>query len=453
MAASSHPGLRGCLAQFCCRSVRAAGALLLPLLLAVTPHAAFAEQVTPSERVERSVVIRSAPSARSEPIGALFPGDSLEVVDDDIPHWYVVRLPDGRTGYVSKNWTVPVPGLAAADVPAGGFLIHSIDVGTGLAVLIEGPDFTLLYDGGSNDDLARGPSNRVTAYLRKVRPNLRRIDHLILSHPHRDHVELLPDVLGAYEVRHVWDSGRYNPICGYRAFLERVADEPGVTYHNAVPGSGPHEVELEERRCYGTAMPRRTLRIPSERISSAPVSLGANARMTFLHADGGRHSSPNENSLVVRVDLADRRVLLMGDAEGGERRDWSDEPAPEPDSVEGHLLDCCADALKADILFAGHHGSRTSSRRTFLDSVDADHYVISSGPVRYGSVTLPDAVIVEELDRRGTVWRTDVADASCAASSAKIGPDNDGKAGGCDNVRFAVHPTGRIDGHYARIAD
>ena len=438
------------MARLCRHWLQLTVALLL--LLAVGPQAALAEQVRASDRVERSVVVRAAPTTQSEPIGALFPGDTLEVVDDDIPRWYQVRLPDGRTGYVSKSWTVLIPD-AAPDTAAGGFLIHSIDVGTGLALLIEGPDFTLLYDGGSNDDLARGQMNRLTAYFREVRPNLRRIDHLILSHPHRDHVELLPDVLSAYEVRHVWDSGRFHPICGYRAFLERVAAEPGVTYHTALPGNDPHQVELEARECYEASLPQRTLRIARQRIPSSPITLGTNARMTFLHADGSRHPSPNENSLVVRVDLGNRRVLLMGDAEAGEREDWTDESAPEPESIEGHLLACCRAALRADILFAGHHGSRTSSRRAFLDAVDAEHFVISSGPVRYGSVTLPDDVIVEELDRRGILWRTDLDDPACAINPAKIGPDDDGEAGGCDNIRIAIRPNGQITGGYARIAD
>ena len=38
-----------------------------------------------------------------------------------------------------------------------------VDVGTGLAVLVRSPGFTLVYDGGSNDDLARGPDNRFLA--------------------------------------------------------------------------------------------------------------------------------------------------------------------------------------------------------------------------------------------------------------------------------------------------
>jgi beta-lactamase superfamily II metal-dependent hydrolase len=48
------------------------------------------------------------------------------------------------------------------------------------------------------------------AYLKAVAPTLTTIDHLILSHPHQDHVELLADLFAAYDVRQVWDSGRIN---------------------------------------------------------------------------------------------------------------------------------------------------------------------------------------------------------------------------------------------------
>jgi len=70
------------------------------------------------------------------------------------------------------------------------------------------------------------------AFLSAAYPNLTRLDHVILSHPHRDHVELLPDVIQALDVGDVWDSGAINNICGYRAFIKVVADK-ALTYHNA----------------------------------------------------------------------------------------------------------------------------------------------------------------------------------------------------------------------------
>src|SRR3546814_3981510 len=79
--------------------------------------------------------------------------------------------------------------------------------------------------------------------------------------------------------------------------------------------------------------------------------------------------SSDLNSVVVRLDLGSRRILLAGDAEGGERKPPS-EP-PESGSVEAKLIACCAADLKSDVLIVGHHGSLTSSRRAFLDAVGA----------------------------------------------------------------------------------
>src|SRR3954451_21324541 len=48
------------------------------------------------------------------------------------------------------------------------FVVHVVDVGTGLGVFVEGPDFRLIYDAGSNDDTAIGERNRFVAYLHAV---------------------------------------------------------------------------------------------------------------------------------------------------------------------------------------------------------------------------------------------------------------------------------------------
>ena len=168
--------------------------------------------------------------------------------------------------------------------------------------------------------------------------------------------------------------------------------------------------------------------------------------MTFLHADGSHHSSFNENSLVVRLDLGDTRVLIMGDAEAGGRQDPSDIPAPN--SIEGQLIDCCVTDLRADILVVGHHGSMTSSRTAFLDPVGAQTFIVSAGPTRYGSVVLPDQVVIDELESRGQVFRTDRNDDTCGQNQAKVGPDDDGKPGGCDNVRIDIAAGNQITVEY-----
>jgi hypothetical protein len=114
---------------------------------------------------------------------------------------------------------------------------------------------------------------------------------------------------------------------------------------------------------------------------------------------------------------------------------------PSPSSIEGVLVTCCASELAAQVLVVGHHGSRTSSRRAFLDAVGASAFVVSSGPKKYSSVVLSDADVIAELEARGQLFRTDVDDAACGANTAKIGPDADGRAGGCDNVRLLIGGT------------
>jgi hypothetical protein len=76
----------------------------------------------------------------------------------------------------------------------GTFTVDVVDVGTGLGVFVHGPDFALVYDGGSNDDLGRGTGNRMLAFIKAVAPTLTNIDYLILSHPH--HAAIVPPRCG-----------------------------------------------------------------------------------------------------------------------------------------------------------------------------------------------------------------------------------------------------------------
>jgi competence protein ComEC len=414
---------------------------LLVVLLVSSSIVLAADSVVPSADVTTRVIVRATASSASAQVGSLSPGQQAELLGS-VPNWHKVLLPNGRTGFVPKRWT-DVRTLGTPPPPAASptFIIDAVDVGTGLAVLVRGPDFTLLYDAGSNDDKAHGANNRVLAYLKLVVPTLQAIDHIILSHPHTDHAELMGDLFAAYQVRSVWDSGRLHDICGYRYFLTAIRDEPGVQYHNALQDGGTRDYAFAAKRC-DTPLPAETVRVAlaSRMTTDAPIPLGQQATMTILYADGAKHPSPNENSVVVRLNLGTTKVLFTGDAEAGGRKPPAD--APLPTSIEGTLLACCASDLAADILIVGHHGSKTSSRKAFLDAVSAKIFVVSSGPTKYSSVTLPDEEIITELGARGQVFRTDVDDQACATNPRKVGADNDGKPGGCDNIRITISATG-----------
>lgn len=406
---------------------------------------AFAGQVTPDDRVKTRVIIRHDPSADSAPIGRLLVGESLEL-SRELSGWYEVRLPDGTLGYVSKAWTNSTEeGLPeVAFTSNSSFKVHVIDIGTGLSVFIEGKDFAMLYDGGSQDDLAKGKDNRILAYIKAVNPALKILNHLVLSHPHKDHVELFPDIFDKFEIKNVWDSGTVNLTRGYCNFLSKVTQEVGVKYHDAISSGQVRSVACK----VGVVSIKQ-----AEQMTATPVPLGQNAKMTILYRDAQKHPDPNENSVVVRLDLGQKRILLAGDAEGGERRAPSS--PPDANSVEKKLLECCAADLKADALIVGHHGSKSSSRHSFIDAFGANVYVISSGPHTYGKnhIVLPDAEIVTALEARGKVLRTDINDQECMVSESKIGPDVDESPGGCSNVVLEIGASGNLTASYSQVQD
>jgi beta-lactamase superfamily II metal-dependent hydrolase len=414
-------------------------------LMLVSSSVALADDVLPTNEVTTRVVVRAGPSSQTGDIGSLREGEQAELLGS-VPNWYRVRLANGTEGFVAKRWTRVV---SAPGQPPPSFTLDVVDVGTGLGILLRGADFTMVYDAGSNDDVALGANNRMLAYIKTVAPALKVIDHVILSHPHRDHVQLLPDLFEAYQVREVWDSGVLNPICAYRAFLVAVRDKPGVQYHTAAQNFGTQDFSFTAPECTEVVHLTHASSISME----SPVHLGQGASMNFLYVDGALHADKdfNENSLVVRLDLGGTRVLLMGDAEAGARQDPS--TPPKQNSIEGSLLACCASELSAKVLVVGHHGSKTSSRRAFLDRVGASVFIVSAGPTKYGSVVLPDQEVINELASRGRVFRTDLNDRTCGQNSAKIGPDADGKPGGCDNVRVLIPSSGDLQVDYWRGAD
>jgi competence protein ComEC len=327
--------------------------------------------------------------------------------------------------------------------PPGTFRVHMIDVGTGLAILVQGHDWNLLYDGGTGD-----PSEkplRVVAYLAAAIgpsgdalcvepgasvPRVRlRLDHVVLSHPHLDHGSALDLVLHCYDVANVWDSGRINDAVFYREFLFAVARSTTAAYRTAA--SVP-----DDRRVHVKGADIEIARW--ERFSEGDtIELGAAARFTILHAEAKKTRDPNQNSIVIVVELAGARLLLVGDAESGRRAD----PTAPVGDIEKFLLSHHVERIRADILQVGHHGSKTSSRRAFVEAVQPRLALVSAGPKRYHSVVLPDAEVLAELRRIGAeILRTDEHDASCPLPR-RIG-GNKGP-GGCDTFIITIEPAGR----------
>ena len=243
--------------------------------------------------------------------------------------------------------------------PTEGLAVHFIDVGQGDCELVEAQGHFLLIDGGE-----RGSEEKVVKYLRKQ--GVERLDYVVSTHPHSDHMGgLAYGVLAAFPVGTVI-APRFSPentpdTQTYEKFLDAVTDlvANGTKAKYARPGD------------------------------VYPLGEASFTILGPLKEDGKNY---NNDSVIVRVEYQDRAALFMGDAEK---------------SVETALLKEYGAGLRADLLKAGHHGSKTSSNEDFLYIVRPEELVISCGVGNsYGH---PHPEVLERCKAMGIrVHRTDI---------------------------------------------
>lgn len=202
-----------------------------------------------------------------------------------------------------------------------------LDVGQGDAIFIESPSGKqMLIDGG--------PDKSVVRELSRVMPFYdRTIDVVINTHPDRDHIGGLPEVLRRYRVAQVFDPG-VESDSGTYGYYRQLIESKDIEY------------------------------IAARRGQIIDFGDGTYAEILFPDRDLNGISNDNNASVVARVVYASTSVMLTGDA---------------PKSVEQYLAALGGDALDSDILKAGHHGSRTSSGELFVVAVSPVWAIISAG--------------------------------------------------------------------------
>lgn len=223
------------------------------------------------------------------------------------------------------------------DVPPGELEIHHIDVGQGDATLLIGPDGeTMLIDSGRFED--NGTS--VLAYLKEQ--NVSRIDHLVTTHPHADHIGGHEAIIETYERR--------------RGGIGTIYD-PGTT----------HTTETYDE--YLTAVERHDVR--HRTVHGGDSIPFGETNVTVLHPpEDATTADLNDRSLVLLVAFGETEYLTTGDSEA---------------RAESRLVSHHAETIDAEVYQVAHHGSSTSSDETFLESVDPEIAVISSaGNSPYG---------------------------------------------------------------------
>lgn len=264
---------------------------------------------------------------------------------------------------------------AGKEVSAGqiigeeGLSVHFIDVGQGDCSLILTESAAVLIDAGEVDEGAAAVD-----YIKSL--GVERLDIIIATHPHSDHIGGLPDVIKAF------DAGKI--------IVPRISEE-------MTPTTKTYENFLEAVRNKGlrlTAAKRGDIYALSEKEDEITIEI--------LAPISDQYDNLNNYSVVCSVSYGDVSFLFTGDIEK---------------EVEEEILDASG-LTEADVLKVPHHGSGTSSSEEFLYAVNPGICVIQCGAGNsYGH---PNAEAIERLLTTGAdIYRTDLGGTVIAVSDEK----------------------------------
>ena len=253
---------------------------------------------------------------------------------------------------------------------SGNFEMHVLDVGQGDAILLRSNRGNwVVVDAGRMWKTGDAGRSVIVPYI-MARGG--RVEGLIISHAHADHIGGAASVMRLLRPRVFLDAAFAQGSEVYARSL-RTADSSNVEWRRV----HPHDVmKLDD------------------------------VTIRFLAPDSAWTASlsdPNEASTVALVEYGSARFLLMGDAE---------------ESEEGWLVRHADGALRADVLKVAHHGSSTSTTDEFLRAVRPSLAVISVGADNvYGH---PSADVLASLGRAGArTMRTDQSGTIVIASDGK----------------------------------
>ena len=324
----------------------------------------FAAQVTPSDRVTSFLKVRISPKDEKvkESGKTLEKGQTAELIGE-LPHWYHIRLDDGFEGFVSKGWSRIVSEQQGPNTPL--LEIHFIDIDQGDSTLVVCPNRkTILVDGGS---LPPVRIDTVRDYiLRKLDRYERKIDTLVITHPDREHYNLLPEVLHRIPITRLLMVGEGLDYSSRFQKWLRVNSDPKNSQ------SLIKNITVLESNSF----------TPSK--SSSQLIDCGEAKVYILAAGiQAKASRRNAMSIVLMIRHGDIEAILTGDATKDTEKLIMERYSPE--------------WLDADILKISHHGSvSTSPNQQWSQVVKPELAVVSSSPMnKYGH---PRKEVIERLE-------------------------------------------------------
>ncbi len=228
--------------------------------------------------------------------------------------------------------------------------IHYLDVGQGDSIFIELPDGgTMLIDAGE----ARY-ADGIAKYIKAL--GYTKIDYIVGTHPHADHIGGLADVIKTFSVGKVYLPRSANTTQTYENLLTTIQSK-GLTVRTAKAG--------------------------------VDILTAAGLKVYFIAPVRDDYGDKDYNlySACVRITYGGRAFLFMGDATTQNEAEITED-------------------VSADVIKVGHHGSKTSSSAAFVKRVEAKYAVVSVG--RDNKYNLPAAGILKRwTDSGAKLYRTD----------------------------------------------
>lgn len=244
--------------------------------------------------------------------------------------------------------------LIGCDQASDVLTIHMIDVGQGESILISTPNNkTILIDAG---EASQG--KKVKSYL--LKHGIDKIDLLIGTHPHTDHIGGLPEIINNFEVKKIIMPKKLHTSATFEKLL--------------------------------TAIESKKLTINSPKPNSI-IEFDRDIKLHFLGPIRDYGDNLNLWSVVFRLDYKNKSFLFTGDMEH----------EAEMDLINTYSMD----DLGANVLNVGHHGSDSSTTQQFLDCVNPEIALISLGsnnPYNHPH----EEVITRLVQSEVLIYRTDL---------------------------------------------